>query len=931
MQLLSIPKPGRRNLVAVYVRLVLAAAITAVFVFMISSSGARSESGAGITEAPATCSVLVQNGSFEIPAPTPVNHPLNWTTPWLPDMDLARDDQIAHSGSSSIRISSPYVTHAWFKQEVTVEPETQYLLSGWIKTENVRSGSGANLAIFGTWFYSEGRFGTTDWTRVVVWFNSGPSTKVTIGARLGGWSPSSGKAWFDDLRLTKITPDGSRPSWKILVLIYDKTDAVVRGNDSVLHHYVGAMTQQEVEHAALVATQFVKTDIPALTSGNMIPELTIRYPDHPLNELEPIGEGWWPSHISTAPDRDPAFDSVIVIWDPRVVDEYTGIRQWIGTAAGLTPNKYADPAYSAIIIEATGYGHRNVFKHEWGHSILSYFEEIGVAPKPTVTNHTASGQYVHWPSGESYVWLDETDASPIPNSIYNNESGFTHDYYSGTTATADQPARRLGITPEAWSWGGPVTKPGIRFPAPPAITSSGDITVVRAPGTCWAWVPLNPPIAADACDLEFTPVPTRSDGQPWHAPFQCGTTVVTWTVTSSDNRTSSCEQVVTVVDEESPIFVNIPQPLVVNTGQDANACGTVVEDSRLVNTGAGSNPVVLDPAGDVYNPSDPIRNDIISTSATFDHESLTFTVSFADKIFSPWTGDPRMLIGLIAIDTDQNMLTGWRSAVEEMAAPDVTLGVDFEISLSSDGSKRGFVDIITRQPGNNVIVGAVPVQFSDTSFSITVPLAIIGNDNGLVNYGVGFWTHDRNPADRVPNGAVPATSVPVAGIMALDDCAAVTIGRSGVPANNLFPVGQTLITYTATDPTGNTASVTQTVTVVDNTLPVISNAIASPATLWPPKHDMVDVTVNYAAADNCGILRTNLSVSSNESGAESDWEIVDAHHVRLRAVRSARGGERLYTIVITAYDVHGNVSSRNVTVRVPRGNGRSAASDGPTQ
>jgi hypothetical protein len=54
---------------------------------------------------------------------------------------------------------------------------------------------------------------------------------------------------------------------------------------------------------------------------------------------------------------------------------------------------------------------------------------------------------------------DENEMFPIPNSIYNNESGFTHDYYSGTTATPDQPTRCLGITAAAWASGGPVSGP----------------------------------------------------------------------------------------------------------------------------------------------------------------------------------------------------------------------------------------------------------------------------------------------------------------------------------------------------------------------------------------------------------------------------------------------------------------------------------------
>ena len=456
MQPLSINKSGRRSLVAAHVCLPLAAAIIAVILFMVLPSGARNEGGAVITMPPPTCSNLVQNGGFEIAGQMPDDYALDWDAEGEPEAHLSRDEQYAHSGTSSVRIYSSIAGDAWFEQELTVEPETQYMLTGWIKTENVDSGTGATLSLIGTWSQSAGRFGTTDWTRVVLGFNSGTMTKIKIGARLGeSWYRSKGTAWFDDIRLTPIRPDGSHPSWKILVLIYDKTDAVVYGTDGVAHHYVGAMTQDEVDRATLAATQFVETDIPALNSGNMVPELTIRYPDHPLTGLERDGEGWWPSPLSTARDRDPAFDSVIVIWDPRVVDEYTGNRHWIGTAAGLAQNRYAGQTYAAVVIEATG-GNRNILKHEWGHSILHYFEAIGVSPKPAVYNHASPVQYVHWPTGESYVWIEEWEGNPIPNSIYNNESGFTHDYYSGTIATADQPQRRLGITPEAWMWGGPV-------------------------------------------------------------------------------------------------------------------------------------------------------------------------------------------------------------------------------------------------------------------------------------------------------------------------------------------------------------------------------------------------------------------------------------------------------------------------------------------
>jgi uncharacterized repeat protein (TIGR01451 family) len=55
-----------------------------------------------------------------------------------------------------------------------------------------------------------------------------------------------------------------------------------------------------------------------------------------------------------------------------------------------------------------------------------------------------------------------------------------------------------------------------------------------------------------------------------------------------------------------------------------------------------------------------------------------------------------------------------------------------------------------------------------------------------------------------------------------DNCGSVTITRNGVPAGNFFPVGTTNVIYTATDSTGNTTTATQTVTVTDNTSPVIT-------------------------------------------------------------------------------------------------------------
>ena len=105
--------------------------------------------------------------------------------------------------------------------------------------------------------------------------------------------------------------------------------------------------------------------------------------------------------------------------------------------------------------------------------------------------------------------------------------------------------------------------------------------------------------------------------------------------------------------------------------------------------------------------------------------------------------------------------------------------------------------------------------------------------------------------------------------------------------------------------------------------PVISGAAASPATLRPPNHAMVDVTVNYTVTSNCPTTCT-LSVTSNEpingtgdGDTSPDWVIVDANHARLRAERAGTGTGRFYTITITCTNSAGQSSAQTVTVTAP--------------
>lgn len=413
---------------------------------------------------------LLLNGGFEEGNYSPTGTPDNWWKDYLdPSGVLLWDDTQSLGGNRSVKITAPTPNDARWVQTLNVQPNTNYLLSGWIKTENVGHtvqsvDAGANLGILGTWDQrSIALFGTNDWTYVSLVFNSGEQTEVMIAARLGFWSGmTTGTVWFDDIELTPFLAADVHPSWKILALIYDTVDFTYMDSVGITHHYYSEMTEQEKNQTEQVITQFVEEDIPALTSGNMIPTLTIRHPEQALTQLTSYWGGWSPAPWDVTSDLDPKYDSVIVIWKPWVVDDATGETIFIGAAAGLAYPMGMGQTYAAIISDVfPGSGSRNVFKHEWGHNITSFYDAVGAAPKPGVNNHINATdiQYVHCPTGEPYILQDETPNNPIPNSIYNNDSGFTHDYYSGTTATPDQPTRCLGITPEAWATGGPVSRP----------------------------------------------------------------------------------------------------------------------------------------------------------------------------------------------------------------------------------------------------------------------------------------------------------------------------------------------------------------------------------------------------------------------------------------------------------------------------------------
>lgn len=410
---------------------------------------------------------LITNPGFESGRASPGGSPPGWTFQSAYSGALGTwDTTVAHTGRRSVRIDATRPEDSEWLQTAAVPVNTPLFLGGWIKSDNIQrtdqpDSPGATISVLGRWDQPAPTLGTTPWHPVGMSFITDTSP-LLIAPRLGFWGGlATGTAWYDDLMLVPRVADTPHPRWKILLLVYPQTDAVIPGPNGTQRHVQGTSSPAELAKTAEQARLFVERDIPALTSGNMLPMLTVRHARQPMKTLSPVGEGWWPAQGDVLSELDPAFDSVIVVWDPRVRDVATGESLWIGGGAGLTQARGVSQTYTTMSVEYAGVnGHRNVYKHEWGHSILSYFEALQQSPQPTVTNHATGSQYVNCKTGQYYVWQDETEAQPIPNSIYSNTAGFTHDYYSGTVARAEAPTVCLGIGPQAWAWGGPVTHSG---------------------------------------------------------------------------------------------------------------------------------------------------------------------------------------------------------------------------------------------------------------------------------------------------------------------------------------------------------------------------------------------------------------------------------------------------------------------------------------
>lgn len=158
---------------------------------------------------------------------------------------------------------------------------------------------------------------------------------------------------------------------------------------------------------------------------------------------------------------------------------------------------------------------------------------------------------------------------------------------------------------------------------------------------------------------------------------------------------------------------------------------------------------------------------------------------------------------------------------------------------------------------------------------------------------------------------------------AVDVC---TSAQVSGPMADFYALGSNVVRYSAKDASGNAASCTSTIEVVDQTPPEVT--LSPPAPFWPVDQQYRTVRLEdcIVVHDRCsgGLTQTGASasiscVSSDEarSGAEPDVVFVDATTVKVRVDRASNGNGRVYSLHFEVRDTAGNLTRGICPVGVP--------------
>ena len=362
----------------------------------------------------------------------------------------------------------------------------------------------------------------------------------------------------------------------------------------------------------------------------------------------------------------------------------------------------------------------------------------------------------------------------------------------------------------------------------PTITCPNNISVFVSPGLCTAVVSnLGTPITSDNCT-----VASVTNNHPLST-YNLGSNDVIWTVTDGSGNSTTCTQTVTVVDNISPV-ISCPANLTVPTV--SGICSAMVSNSLRGTPTTSDNCAVSS-----------VTNNHPSTSYALGINNVIWTVTDASgnsatctQVITVVDNTPPTITCPASINV--NMQDGSCNATILPAALGTPIASDNCGSVFVANDHPGTL----YNPGLNNVTWVVTDASGNTS---TCTQAV--NVTDVVNPTIICAADLVLPADSATCGATINNAL--LGIPSVTDNCTVQSTTHDHPSG-FYPVGTTVVTWTATDSSGNITTCQQTVTIEDHTDPVI--ICANDINVIAPEGDM-DAIVNVdqpQVTDNCGLL-----------------------------------------------------------------------------